>query len=90
MKQQIVRLGMLLVAIAAGVALANFSMWSQPHQSQIGKTCTITLQAWIQTPNTSSTGNDARAVNMLVHGVAIPPFCGGGSPEYVLVRRVIQ
>lgn len=46
----------------------------------LGKTCTITLQAWIQTQNTSSTGNDAGSVNMLVDGVATPPYFSGDSP----------
>lgn len=46
----------------------------------LGHTCTITLQAWIQTQNPSSTGNNAGAVAMLVDGRIISGYFSGDSP----------
>jgi hypothetical protein len=46
----------------------------------IGKTCTITDDAWIQTENTSSTGNNAGSITMIVDGVPTPTYFGGDSP----------
>ena len=46
----------------------------------LGHTCTITLQAWIQTQNPSSNGNNAGALAMLVDGRITSGYFSGDSP----------
>jgi len=46
----------------------------------IGKTCTITDTAWIQSQNTSSTGNNAGALQLVLDGTVVDYYLSGTSP----------
>jgi hypothetical protein len=67
-------------ALPAGTFVPLDAVTTINCAAPLGHTCTITLQAWIQTQNTSSTGNNAGSVNMLVDGRTTPTYFGGDSP----------
>lgn len=69
-----------LFALAAGAFVPLDAPTTINCAAVSPKTCTITDDAWIQTENTSSTGNNAGSITMIVDGVATPTYFGGDSP----------
>jgi hypothetical protein len=69
-----------VVTLAAGTFVPLDAPTTISCSAAIGKTCTITDDAWIQTVDTSGTPANAGSITMIVDGVPTPTFYGGDSP----------
>lgn len=71
-----------IFAIGAGAAVPLDKLTTINCSAPVGKTCTITDDAWIQLENTSTTTNNPEALGFYVDGVDADYYYngGGGTP----------